>query len=176
MALSCPFCHVDLSPSARICKGCGLNIATWLGNNPGKTLPGWVGPAAPAAVPAATAPVEDDGHPELAERWPRAGLLFAFAAIQFIMGRYFGDLAAGATGTNAYRAGAYATSALYGALGFGALAGWTMSLWVGFYLYVADSLWHIRVLIVAGGAGRAALTIFSRFVFARLIYRTARNS
>jgi hypothetical protein len=176
MALACPFCHADLPPTARICRACGLNIAAWLGNNPGASLPGWVGPVAGATARPAHVEPGDDGHPDWSERWPRAGLLFVFSSVQFIMAKFMSDLAAGASGTNAFKNGAYGASALYGALGFCALAGWSMALWLGFYIYIVDSAYNIWAIAAAGGLARIAMTVFSRFVFARLIYRTAKHS
>lgn len=177
MALECPFCHGAILPETRLCRSCGLDFRTWLTNNPGQSIPGWVGPAAttPAAARTAQAPAAD-GHPEFSERWPRAGLLFAFCVLQFLVARFMSDLAAGASGTNAFQRGAYGASALYGALGFGALAGWSLALWAGFAFYAADSLYHVKLALVAGGAARIITTVLSRFVFARLIYRTAKHS
>jgi len=177
MALACPFCSATILPEARLCRACGLNIVDWLSHNPGKSIPGWVGPAAASPVAARTAAAPaDDGHPEFAERWPRAALLFVFCVLQLLMARFMSDLAAGATGTDAFQRGAYGASALYGALGFGALAGWSLALWAGFAFYAADSLYHVKLALAAGGAARIGMTVLSRFVFARLIYRTAKHS
>ncbi len=182
MAVACPFCHADVASDARMCRGCGLNIATWLANNPGAKLPGWVGPPAdesrgrggaagrePSAAERAVAEAEHSS------RRDGAILMFFFAIANVLIARYFADMILGDTGAGA-RVGAYTAAAVYGGLGVCVLLGWQYALWLGFFVYLADSVWLFKSVLFAGQGARIGSTLVSRFMFARLIYRTAQKN
>src|ERR1043166_3164393 len=100
MSLQCPFCRADLPSTARMCQSCSLDIGTWLQSHPDRTLPGWTGPPPREAPPERAnagggAPVDHVKQHMRSARWEGAGVLFFFAVVNFLIGRFAADWIAG---------------------------------------------------------------------------------